>query len=81
MNPQQIIIENIRNSYKISSGANESDRENFQGLIGKLHRSLIKLAEDLYSKETHFALELIQNADDNDYDHPEPLLKFLNSSC
>lgn len=77
MNPQQIIIENIKNSYKISSSANESDKENFQALIGKLHRSLTKLAEDLYSKETHFVLELIQNADDNEYDHPEPLLKFI----
>ena len=31
-------------------------------------RSLDRLSKDLYSKDTHFVLELIQNADDNSYD-------------
>ena len=30
-------------------------------------RSLQRLSQELYSKDTHFVLELIQNADDNDY--------------
>ena len=29
--------------------------------------TVISLSEDLYSKKTHFVLELIQNADDNSY--------------
>lgn len=33
----------------------------------RLGRSLDRLSRDLYSKDTHFVLELIQNADDNDY--------------
>ena len=47
----------------------------FQARLG---RSLKRLAEDLYSKETHFVLELIQNADDNNYDEGiQPALEFL----
>lgn len=34
----------------------------------RLGRSLERLSSDLYSKDTHFVLELIQNADDNEYD-------------
>ena len=33
----------------------------------KLHRALRLLSEELYSRETHFVLELVQNADDNRY--------------
>lgn len=33
----------------------------------RLGRSLERLSKDLYSKDTHFVLELIQNADDNEY--------------
>ena len=43
----------------------------------RLGRSLKRLAEDLYSKETHFVLELIQNADDNKYEEGvKPALEF-----
>lgn len=38
---------------------------------------LLKLvSEDLYSLENHFVLELIQNADDNSYEQPEPAISF-----
>ncbi|XP_064610417.1 uncharacterized protein LOC135474759 [Liolophura sinensis] len=33
----------------------------------RLGRSLDRLSKDLYSKDTHFVLELVQNADDNEY--------------
>jgi len=33
----------------------------------RLGRSLERLSKDLYSKDTHFVLELVQNADDNAY--------------
>ena len=53
-------------------------------------RGIKRLSLELYSKDTHFVLELIQNADDNDY-HPYllrardpngevPSLKFIISS-
>jgi hypothetical protein len=32
-----------------------------------LDRALLRLAQDLYSTDTHFLLELLQNADDNSY--------------
>ena len=38
-----------------------------KSLRSKLDRTLKLLAEDLYSKQTHFVLELVQNADDNAY--------------
>ena len=37
----------------------------------RLGRSLERLSKDLYSKDTHFVLELLQNADDNVYENTE----------
>ena len=36
-------------------------------LLESLNNSIQALANDLYSKETHFIFELIQNAEDNSY--------------
>jgi hypothetical protein len=49
-------------------------------LQGILERSLQKLSKDLYSEQGHFVLELIQNADDNQYP-PDclPTLRFVLS--
>ena len=49
-------------------------------------RGLQRLSRELYSKDTHFVLELIQNADDNGYsleeDQGVPTLKFvLHKDC
>ena len=55
-------------------------------------RSLQRLSQELYSKDTHFVLELVQNADDNSYpphlsagvssSGKVPTLKFiLSSNC
>jgi hypothetical protein len=41
-----------------------------------LTRNYCSLSNQLYEKSTHFLLELIQNADDNTYDHPNPTLSF-----
>ncbi|OON19396.1 hypothetical protein X801_04735, partial [Opisthorchis viverrini] len=44
---------------------------------GKLSRSLLQLSEDLYGLPGHFLLELIQNADDNEYTaSTKPTLEF-----
>uniref|UniRef100_A0A3B4B300 HTH OST-type domain-containing protein n=1 Tax=Periophthalmus magnuspinnatus TaxID=409849 RepID=A0A3B4B300_9GOBI len=46
----------------------------------RLGRSLDRLSTELYSKDTHFVLELIQNADDNTYaleDGVTPALAFV----
>ena len=52
-------------------------------------RGLARLSKELYSKDTHFVLELVQNADDNSYPphlrsdpNTVPSLKFiLTSKC
>ena len=36
-------------------------------LVENLDNALFKLSEDIYSSNSHFILELIQNADDNVY--------------
>ena len=41
-----------------------------------LNNSIQALAKDLYSKDTHFIFELIQNAEDNEYHSSEPALSF-----
>ena len=50
-------------------------------LSGRLQRAIRHLSEGLYSKETHFILELIQNAEDNHYHGSvKPDLTFVLSS-
>ncbi|BAZ52826.1 hypothetical protein NIES4103_54910 [Nostoc sp. NIES-4103] len=65
--PKQIIEDIRKNTYGIGL---QTDRA-AQGVIDSFRRSLNsaleRLSIDLYSKETHFVLELIQNADDNQY--------------
>ncbi len=49
-------------------------------LARDLHNSVDLLSEGLYSKDIHFVLELIQNAEDNQYAdgvHPELLFRLL----
>ncbi len=50
-----------------------------QNLRAKLHRALQQLAEEIYSEGTHFVLELVQNAEDNDYAGVTPELRFVVS--
>ncbi len=45
-------------------------------LIDDLTNSIERLSEGLYSKDTHFIFELIQNAEDNTYNDAEPALSF-----
>ena len=42
-------------------------------------RGLHRLSSELYSKDTHFVLELVQNADDNRYNdnHSTPSIAFF----
>ncbi len=61
-------ILNIREGFQASSKVKES-----------LNNSIETLANDLYSKDTHFIFELIQNAEDNDYNTSEPSFSFYLS--
>lgn len=56
----------------------EESRDN---LHRDLNNALRLLSDDLYTKETHFVLELIQNADDNEYaDGVVPFLEIFVGS-
>ena len=73
------IVDSIR---KEEFGIGMELEEEAQGLMirhqERIGRSLKRLSEELYSKDTHFVLELIQNADDNDYlEDVEPSLVFV----
>jgi len=56
----------IANEFK-----NSSDR-----VRQSLNGAIKKLSEDLYNKDTHFILELIQNAEDNNYGTRKPFISF-----
>ncbi|AQQ70060.1 HSP90 family protein [Limihaloglobus sulfuriphilus] len=62
-------INKIRDDY--------SPNKNTQRTLEGYSSSIKTLAEDLYSKDTHFIFELIQNAEDNNYaDDVSPTLRF-----
>lgn len=65
----EAVIDDIRTGEFLLDVEGESAkvRRGARSLQEKLNRALKQLSEDLYSKQTHFVLELIQNADDNDY--------------
>ncbi|XP_041670873.1 protein NO VEIN isoform X2 [Cheilinus undulatus] len=75
------IIEDIRKSeFGIGVELNAEGQKLMQVSQERLGRSLDRLSTELYSKDTHFVLELIQNADDNSYlseDSVVPALAFV----
>lgn len=68
----------IRKRYGIGLDLNQESRSVTESLTGVIGRSLQSLSSELYNKDMHFVLELIQNADDNLYpEHVSPTLVFL----
>jgi len=68
VNPCRTIIDMIRcEEFGIDVILSEDGQKLMVKHQERLGRSLDRLSKDLYSKDTHFVLELIQNADDNDY--------------
>ena len=65
MSKPQTHIQRIRRDFQASQRVKDS-----------LNNSIQALAHDLYSKETHFIFELIQNAEDNTYKKTKPSLCF-----
>ncbi|MDO8769818.1 MAG: DUF3883 domain-containing protein [Burkholderiaceae bacterium] len=77
--PRQV-IERIRtHSFLLDIGSvPEMVKEGALNLQTQLNNALQLLSHDLYSKKSHFVLELVQNADDNHYEpHVTPHLTFL----
>ncbi|CZR50455.1 uncharacterized protein PAC_00327 [Phialocephala subalpina] len=54
-------------------------QDNAESDVADLENALFILADQLYQKSTHFLLELIQNADDNNYRSSNPTLNITLS--
>ncbi|MEH2027279.1 DUF3883 domain-containing protein [Nostoc sp.] len=65
--PKQIIEDIRKNTYGIGLQTDQAAQGVIDNIRRSLNSALERLSVDLYSKETHFVLELIQNADDNQY--------------
>ncbi|KAH3734109.1 hypothetical protein DPMN_040549, partial [Dreissena polymorpha] len=64
---EDIVNEIRRDEFGIGVHLSEDGQRLMKVQQDRLGRSLDRLSKDLYSKDTHFVLELIQNADDNNY--------------
>ncbi|CAF3697074.1 unnamed protein product [Rotaria sordida] len=74
-------IESIRRGFGVDSGLDPTSQSIITNLLGMIERSLERLSNDLYLEQGHFVLELIQNADDNQYTLDRvPTLRFILSS-
>ena len=77
-------IEKIRReTFGADLESNNESKLVIDKLKGVIGRSLERLSKDLYNEDIHFVLELIQNADDNQYQpqgYLDPTLVFLIES-
>jgi hypothetical protein len=67
MTPKEVIEQIRREEFLIGVELPAEAQKGAQNLRENLDNALRLLSEDLYAKETHFVLELVQNADDNLY--------------
>ncbi len=67
LSPREVVEQIRRDEYLIGVELAPAIARATRGLKRKLGNSLKLLSEDLYSSDAHFILELIQNADDNNY--------------
>lgn len=66
------VIEQIRrDEFGIGLDLGEKESKLFQRQMEREGRELERLSIELYSRDTHFVLELVQNADDNSYPEDE----------
>lgn len=75
----QKFIEGIRQTeFGMGVELDASGAELRQKMNDRLGRALHRLSQDLYSKDVHFVLELVQNADDNMYEADAwPAVEFI----
>src|SRR6266404_9729514 len=75
--PKEVIDTIRRERFGIGLETDATAQNVIKEQQGMIQRLLETIAEDLYSKQNHFVLELIQNADDNEYSPTvKPLLTF-----
>lgn len=77
-----LIIESIRQEeFGLVSSLTDADNIILKKQHARLGRALQCLSQELYSQDSHFLLELVQNADDNLYmNNVEPTLAFVLQS-
>ncbi|KAL3003470.1 hypothetical protein AAZX31_08G108800 [Glycine max] len=73
------LIESIRrDEFGLDSSLSDIDSCMLKKQHARLGRALHCLSQELYSQDSHFILELVQNADDNNYpENVEPTLTFI----
>ncbi|KAL5848549.1 hypothetical protein ACOSQ4_006562 [Xanthoceras sorbifolium] len=74
-----LIIESIRQEeFGLDSSLSNMESSMLKKQHARLGRALHCLSQELYSQDSHFLLELVQNADDNMYpENLEPTLAFI----
>ncbi|KAK1592457.1 hypothetical protein Q3G72_025242 [Acer saccharum] len=74
-----LIIESIRREeFGLDSSLSNVESSMLKKQHARLGRALHCLSQELYSQDSHFLLELVQNADDNMYpENAEPTLTFI----
>ncbi|KAI4303899.1 hypothetical protein MLD38_039480 [Melastoma candidum] len=74
-----LLIESIRrDEFGLDLDLSVTESSMLRKQHARLGRALHCLSQELYSQDSHFLLELVQNADDNAYpDHVEPTLSFI----
>ncbi|KAI7727540.1 hypothetical protein M8C21_003844, partial [Ambrosia artemisiifolia] len=73
------IIESIRvQEFGMDPNISSTENSILEKQHARLGRALFCLSQELYSQDSHFLLELVQNADDNSYPtNVEPTLTFI----
>ncbi|MED6180871.1 hypothetical protein PIB30_014207 [Stylosanthes scabra] len=74
-----LVIESIRrDEFGLEPSLSDAENCMLQKQHARLGRALHCLSQELYSQDSHFILELVQNADDNTYpENVEPTLTFI----
>ncbi|KAK7318951.1 hypothetical protein RJT34_03660 [Clitoria ternatea] len=74
-----LFIESIRrDEFGLDSSLSDIESRMLKKQHARLGRALHCLSQELYSQDSHFILELVQNADDNNYpENVEPTLTFI----
>ncbi|RDX88172.1 hypothetical protein CR513_30268, partial [Mucuna pruriens] len=74
-----LVVESIRrDEFGLDSSLSDIDSCMLKKQHARLGRALHCLSQELYSQDSHFILELVQNADDNNYpENVEPTLTFI----
>lgn len=78
LSPRQVIEDIRRREYGIGLSATSPEAAVVRGMRAKLERAVQLLAGELYADGIHFVLELLQNAEDSEYDlWDEPFFRIV----